>query len=236
MVGVKRCPECELIYEDDMDVCSSCGEKLEPYHPEQPVTSREEPEEAYRDPGVVVRNDPVEENHGFLDEIGNSYIINGTVSEINTQQYYQSRLTKVIQALIAGEPYQLSHTTFVTLFRVEERTQTGYPAQARDITLYGNMQNIFATGDDVTVTARRKGTQYVARNVYNHSVDSPIRLQPYISANVIRVIMLIALFLLGYLIYSLVTADYSSLLAAVMPLIIGIAIIWYMVKPLFKRK
>ena len=177
---MKKCPECCAIFEDSIDVCPTCGEQLENY-----VNSSKKEEKRKQEKPQVndYINSRQRDNNAYVFErnIGNDVEINGSVVESSTQQYYQSKFTKIVQALFSGEPYQLSHTTFVTVFRVEEHTTRGYPERARDITLYGNMQNIFAVGDDVTVTASRKGNRYVAKNVYNHSINEDVRIQPYIS-------------------------------------------------------
>ncbi|MBQ5328355.1 MAG: hypothetical protein J6J15_04130 [Oscillospiraceae bacterium] len=238
---MKKCPECCAIFEDSIDVCPTCGEQLENY-----VNSSKKEENRKQEKPQVndYINSRQRDNNAYVFErnIGNDVEINGSVVESSTQQYYQSKFTKIVQALFSGEPYQLSHTTFVTVFRVEEHTTRGYPERARDITLYGNMQNIFAVGDDVTVTASRKGNRYVAKNVYNHSINEDVRIQPYISAAVIRTVAIIIAALVLYVIIGLLTADYAAIGASIMnffvsllPLGFGIWILWYLLKGLFKK-
>lgn len=238
---MKKCPECCAIFEDSIDVCPTCGEQLENYV----NSSKKEENKKQEKPQVNdYINSRQRDNNAYVFErnIGNDVEINGSVVESSTQQYYQSKFTKIVQALFSGEPYQFSHTTFVTVFRVEEHTTRGYPERARDITLYGNMQNIFAVGDDVTVTASRKGNRYVAKNVYNHSINEDVRIQPYISAAVIRTVAIIIAALVLYVIIGLLTADYAAIGASIMnffvsllPLGFGIWILWYLLKGLFKK-
>ena len=238
---MKRCPECMVFFEDNLDVCPTCGERLESWNNTDQPNSRKEPIHLHNDHGTAEENSSTNP-YVFETASGNSIIINGAVAEVSTQQYYQSKFTKFFQALVSGEPYQLSHTSFVTIFRVEEHTSVGYPEQARDITLYGNVQNIFAAGDDVTVTARRTGNRLVARNVYNHSIDSDVRVQPNIPAGVIRFFAMLMLVAVIIVLHALFTADYAAmgnvivaLISSALPVIITLWILWYLVKSFFKK-
>ena len=180
------------------------------------------------------------ENHSaftFEEKKGSHIILNGAVAESHTQQYYPSRLAKVLQAVFFGEPYQLSHTSFVTVFRVEEHVMQGYPEYARDLVLYGNMQNLFAVGDDVTVTARRRGRRLVAKRVYNHSIDGAVRVQPYIPANVIRILLALALCAAASLVRGIFGVDYGAIAsgitaaaAACLPVVLSGWLLWKIVK------
>lgn len=218
---MKRCPECNAIFEDSIDVCPTCGERLDPFWG---TSKKEKPDESPK-PNVIehAQNSP----YVFEQTQGNYVIINGSVAETSTQQYYQSGFTKIIHALFSGEPYQFSHTTFVTIIRVEEHTNYGYPENARDITLYGNMQNVFAVGDDVTVTAQRQGNRIIAKDIYNHSIDDRVHIQPYISATIIRVIALLCVVLLLFLIVSI---DFKAVFTAIIGIIAMVVVLRWLFK------
>ena len=243
---VKRCPECNAIYEDRIDVCPSCGEPLEPLGAAQGGRQTNTARPAWEEQtGNVFRGQNRNVNNAYVFEQrqGGSVVINGAVTESNTQQYYQSKFTKFFQAVFSGEPYQLSHTSFVTIFRVEEHVARGYPEQARDITLYGNMQNVFAAGDDVTVRAKQQRGRLIARSVYNHSINGNVRIQPYIPAAVIRVFALLAVLVFGAFVVGVLSADYAlmgsaivSLLVSLLPTVLVIAGVWYCIKGIFKGK
>lgn len=245
---MKRCEECNAVYEDSFDICPTCGSRLDPFTPETRRDSHwEENNNTGFDPNRSRHsaNNSAQTNDSYTFERadGNRIIINGAVAESNTQQYYQSKLTKVLQALISGEPYQFSHTTFVTIFRVEEHTQRGYPEYARDITLYGNMQNVFAIGDDVTVEAKQRGSRYIAKRIYNHTINSDVRIQPNLPASIIRFIALSVFAIIASLIYLIATADYGSiagsfagLLSSFLPAIVIIGLVVYLIKTFFKKK
>ncbi|HCS10416.1 MAG TPA: hypothetical protein DIV40_03060 [Clostridiales bacterium] len=243
---MKLCPECNVVYENNLDVCPTCGARLENFggghHPNSSIKNQSSFESANEN---TRQADNTGDNSAYIFEqhLRGGIVINGSVAEANTQQYYQSKLTKFLHAVFSGEPYQFSHTSFVTIFRVEEHTIRGYPEQARDITLYGNMQNIFAVGDDVTVTAQRKGSRLVAKRVFNHSINSNVRIQPYIPASVIRAFFLIAVTAIVSILYSLINADYSAigsgitaLISTFLPTLFIIGITWNFIKGFFKKK
>lgn len=241
---MKYCPECNAVYENNLDVCPTCGEPLERYQPSR----RNIPDEYIHNPNREENindssNNNINSTYTFEQQSGFSVIINGAVAETNTQQYYQSKFAKYFQSLISGEPYQLSHTTFATVFRVEEHVVRGYPENAADIMLYGNVLNIFAVGDDVTVTAKRRGNRLIAKRVFNHSINANVKLQPYIPALVIRLFTVLVLVIIAMIAYGLLTADYAAIGSAIMafigsilPTILTIGILWYIIKTVFKRK
>lgn len=173
-------------------------------------------------------------------------IINGTVAETTTQQYYQSKLTKFINALFSGEPYQLGYTTFVTVSRIEEQGENTQN-QAWDITLYGNMQNIFAIGDSVTVTAQRVGNRLIAHRIFNHSINSNVYVQPLIPAWIIRLFALLLCAIVIWIIHIFASVDYAtvgnsmgktltSAIYSALPTVIGVWITWILIKSFFKHK
>lgn len=232
---MKRCSDCNLVFEDQLDICSSCGTLLEPMPTSYPTGQSGVLNHSSSRPQAT--SAPRMDTIPFDQGQGRSIVLNGAVAEISTQQYYQSRLTKWIQAILAGEPYQLSHTSFMTIVRVEQHVQRGFPEHSRDVTLHGNMQNILSPGDDVTVWARRSRGRLVARRIHDHSTDSHVRTQPQIPASVIRWLTLFAVISIALLIAAVLTADYSfvyaaigSLLSALAPAVICILLLRYLIK------
>lgn len=241
---MKRCQHCNVFYEDRFELCPTCGERLCQVDDRDDVGEGAAPFSHTESTGH--RSDH-RNSITFEETRGADVIINGAVAESSTQQYYQSKFSKFIRALFSGEPYQLSHTTLETVFRVEEHVEYGYPEQARDITLYGNAQNIFAVGDDVTVTARRVGERLIARKILNHSINSEVHVQPNIPAGVVRLFMFFAFLIVAVVIYKITAVDYAavgsnigkallSCLYAILPTIIGIWVFWKILKGLFSNK
>lgn len=240
---MKQCLDCNAIYEDGLDLCPTCGVLLERYESgnrEHASPSRSTSRNDMWMSGTTGSASDAE--YTFMQQSGRDILINGAVAETSSQQYYQSKLTKLFRSLFSGEPYQLSHTSFMTIFRVEEHSYTLYPEQASDIVLYGNVLNLFAPGDDVTVTARRKGSRLIARRIYNHSINRTVSVQPNIPSVIIRIVFLSLIFVLYSLIYRIIRTDFSvfgdritALLASFLPVIIVVAMLWNGIKSFFKR-
>ena len=162
---MKRCPSCRYFYEDALSVCPGCNVTLEVFGSgTQQNTAGNGTQQHTAGNGNAAsggtasggqRNDlGGDSTYVFERHTGLHYTINGSIADSNTQQYYQSGLTKFIRSLFGGEPYQLGHTTFVTILRVEEHVRSGFPEQARDVVMYGDTRNIFVTGDDVTIEGK----------------------------------------------------------------------------------
>lgn len=252
---MRRCANCGCVYEDTYRSCPLCHTPASPAGQARPAGSYPPPGGAYPPPGGRPQGaypppggqrqdaDDVAQALNFEQRSPGHAVINGAVAECSTQQYYQSRSTKLIHALFSGEPYQLGHTTFVTIFRVEEHRLRGFPEHARDITVYGSMQNLFAVGDDVTVHAKRRGRRYIARRIYNHSINSAVHIQPYIPAWLIRLSVLALALLAAGLIHGVVTADYAAIgqrlwarLSCLLPSVLLLIGMFYAVKTIIKPK
>ena len=202
---MKHCNNCNIDIDNAFNLCPYCGQELERQRPTQSSSTQSWQPDPNAHPGPSATGTSSEMMFEEADR--NSVRINGMVVESTTHQYYQSKLTKVIQSLLHGEPYQLSHTTFVTVFRVQEHVARGFAEQARDITVYGNIHNLFSAGDDVTVIAYTIGNRYVARSIYNHSIDSPVTSQSsLIPAWLIRIKVILPLFILASLLWGILSS------------------------------
>ena len=231
---MKKCHECNVVYENTHDVCPTCGDRLESDQP----SSR-----GGIDINRICRNHhsdtDIEDNYTFVINDGFRTVINGAVAEINTQQFYHSKLVKKIKSIFAGEPYQLSPNSYITTFRLEEHTMYGYPEQAQDVTLYGNMRGVFVVGDDVTVRAKKRGNRFIAKKIYNHTTNSTVDVQASIPAGFIRVLALLLAIFIVYTLNSIASMDFAtigaSIIDAVVPLLVIMATLWFVIK-LFTRK
>ena len=244
---MKRCPVCTTAYENSMNQCPTCGTTLEWLQPEEENNPQQwGAQNPVRKEKAGAGNSAQHNNMYLFEQVsGNRVIINGAVTDSSTQQYYQSKLTKFLRAVFSGEPYQLSHTTFETVFRVEEHVTRGYPEQARDVTIYGGIQNIFSVGDDVTVTAKQKRDRLIATNVFNHSINSAVRVKPNIPAGLMRLFLLVILAAVVFAVYSIATMDYAamgnamtsvllSLVMKIIPIVIVVWIVWLLIKAMIK--
>lgn len=241
---MKWCPNCNVAYEDGYSQCPACKARLEPMRGASSEWRETPPNYYPNDSGSQYVHRPSgSENYPFVEKSGRSIIVNGEVADLSTQQLYQSRFTKIVRALFSGEPYQLSHTSFITIFRVEEHVDRGYPEKALDFTIFGSLRNLLSPGDDVSVTAKQKGHRYIARHIYNHSTDSPMRITPNISATVIRILFLLFLIAIAATVILIASIDYSAIgnaieaaILSILPAAIMIGAIVYYIVHSIRRK
>jgi len=237
---MKRCNVCNAVYENYLNYCPTCNSELEL------ISNNYNNSSSFHQIDI---NENVRANSYIETERTDEYIfeqingsfstINGAVAEVNTQQYYQSKLTKMLRSCFAGEPYQLSHTSHENNIRIEEHTMRRYPENALDITVYGSMRSVFATGDDITVRARRRGNRYIARQIYNHTTNSRVNIQGNIPASLVRIAVLLLIILTVMAINVVLSINYmaliSTIIATLFPIVIIGAVGWYIIR-LFRRK
>lgn len=239
---MKRCSLCNAVYDDSYGTCPTCGVRL---------NSLTEAAEHLANSNVTVHSASL--NNGsrqnaqassiqFYERSGSTHIFNGALAEVSTQQYYQSKSTKLIRAVFSGEPYQLSHTSYITILRIEEHALRRYPEQAQDIVLFGGVQNVFAPGDDLTIRAKRKGNRYVAKRFFSHSIDRNIRIEGNIPAGLIRFLFLILAAAIIWAIHGIVSIDYLAagqgilrFFTSLIPTALTIWFLWILIKSFFKK-
>lgn len=246
---MKKCNSCNAVYDDSHNICPTCGVRLAALSgSDSRVAQRQNPpsvDTTFDIPnsysGYTSRQS-AEPAYRFIEYDGSTVIFNGAVAEANTQQFYQSKFTKIIRALFSSEPYQLSHTSYLTVFRIEEHSINNYPEQAQDIVLFGGIQNVFAPGDDVTVRTKRKGNRYVAKSVFNHSINSNVRIEGNIPAGLIKFIFLALIAAIIWIVYSIATVNYAAIgdaivqfITSLIPTILTIGLFWYIIKAFFKK-
>ena len=100
---MKHCSHCDIDVDNSYNLCPYCGQELMHLeHEKIHDTAYWQGEAAHcatstrpeRAPEIV-----------FEEADGHSVKINGMVVECTTQQYYQSKLTKIVQSVFHGEPY-----------------------------------------------------------------------------------------------------------------------------------
>ena len=246
---MKRCNFCNAVYDDSYNLCPTCGVRLATLSGNEERLAQRNQQAVNGEPynvgssygGYTIPRSS-QSVYRFIEQYGSTAVFNGAIAEVSTQQFYQSKFTKIIRAVFSSEPYQLSHTSYLTVFRVEEHSINNYPEQAQDLVLFGGMQNIFAPGDDVTVRAKRKGNRYIAKSIYNHSINSNVRLEANIPAGVVKFLFWVLVFAVVWAIYSMATVNYTALgqaivqiITSLIPTILTTAILWYIIKAFFKK-
>lgn len=236
---MKFCSDCGAYFDDSTDICSFCGEKLDPMGELPPKISIKR-NEAVEDEMPVKNAEPLPD---FIQQSGRTLIINGFIRDTNSQELLQSKLTKLIHAVFSGEPYQFSHTSVITTLRVEEYPENnGLVVRARDVMVYGSIKGQLISGDDVTISAVQKGKTLVAKRIFNHSVDSVIKTQPSVSAWLIRAFAIALILCVSLIVYGLVTADYDAIgkaitdtISSLLPALVLGGVAYYYIRKKLKR-
>lgn len=212
---MKRCNVCNTICDDSYEVCVACG---------NPLTTPEAPPE-----------------EPFSRQDGSVTVFHGVVVQADTRQYYQSGFTKVIRSLFAGEPYQLGHTSHITVLRLAQRTNGSNPGQAQEVVIYGGVQNILSPGDVVTVRTRRRGGRYIAADVFNHTVSSHVRIEGNVAAGVVQTLLALALIAIVGIVYVIASINYAEVgrsvtqfLTSLLPAVMAILAGWYIIRQFFR--
>ncbi len=143
---MKTCHVCRLYFEDDQENCPDCHVRLtmvnDPFETDG-LRARDTYDRAGTRTGhpftEPVDHKPADREPPFITEDGNGVTVRGIVREVQPQQFYQSRTTRMVRALLFGEPYQMSHTAFNHRIRVEEHRDTGYPEREEDLMIFGNV-------------------------------------------------------------------------------------------------
>lgn len=253
---MKHCGHCDIDVDNSFNLCPYCGQTLElknsvassmRYHSsnteQNTGTKGEHTSEGYSGAETSASQSQDETSPFSMQfeavERG-KIVLNGKVVESNLQQYYQARFTKIFQSVFHGEPYQFGHTTFVTVFRVEEHRQYGFAERSRDIVVYGQLQNTLVPGDDVTVVAAPKGSRLIAKSIVNHSSEAQIIPSGgMISAAVARTAILVPLIVVVAVLAKVMTTPPNIVAGTFINLfwpiiLVGIGIAW--IKKRFRKK
>lgn len=191
---------------------------------------------------VVFDSEP-EEDRPFISCSLGSVECTGRIIEIEHQALFYSKIHKLFNTIIRGEPFQLAHQSVEYTIRVEPIVD-GIPTEVTDFCLYGNYLGRLQVGDEVHIKAKDCGHRRIARSIVNLSTGSPVKLGLQISAPVIRTALLavlMAIVILAYLLVQLVasgavTALFISLIAAIMPIIICIVGLGFLFRSIFPSR
>lgn len=207
---MKTCSICGREYPDTFTVCEDCfidlPENTQSRGP-SPVTAPPPDTESVGEEGhpSTAWNQEERSRRQFIRKNGNTYTVYGTVAEINQQQYYQTVLTKIINAIFRGEAYQFGHTTFTSIIRVDEIVSSGFPEQSIDLLLFGNAQSIISPGDTIDAMTSMHNRRHLIRNATING--TPLRLQSRIPASSLRAVFSLVLLLLLCLIYYIASGN-----------------------------
>ena len=143
----------------------------------------------------------------FIEDINMfSYVCHGRVLEADHHELFYSKIHKIINSLVRGEPYQFAHQSVEYRIRVGNLS-LGRSTEYKDYSLFGNYLGMIKPGDELKLRIR-KGNESVSA-IYNCTTERELRPSPQLSAAAVRMISLLVIALIagaiagiGYLISS----------------------------------
>lgn len=241
---MKKCPNCNdfALYDDNVSSCPICDKELIAYNRNANITNG-------NSSTPIKPNNTRNREQNIQSQIqsppdfehfnGLRYHYRGRVININHQARLHSRLKKWLNALFLGEPYQFGNTSHETVIRIEEFNQERISGRKKDFFYYGDVEGRFETNDDVVITAKRRRDRFIVTRLYSNETESIIRPGPQIPSIVIVLFTLSVLTVLGFLVCGLISLITSGvmfvLLEEAISVIIVVAILYWIVKTLFRR-
>ena len=238
---MKRCsnPNCEssFLYGDNKTNCPFCHAPLirsDNISAGQPLIS---PIDA------VFESAPIDQPASFINHYMGGMECTGRIIEIEHQALFYSKLHKLFNTIIRGEPFQLAHQSVEYTIRVKPITD-GIPTEITDFCLYGNYLGRLQVGDEVRIKAKDCSHRRVVKSITNLSTNSPVKPGLQISASIIRTALLSLLVVFAMLAYLIVqffssgvaSALFVSLIVAVMPVVICVAGLWLLLRSIFPSR
>ena len=166
----------------------------------------------------------------FERQEGRYVVLRGRVTEVTPGvTRYQSRLHKLFNSLFRGEPYQFAHGTYRCVFWLEEESER-FSERSRQLVYYGDIEGLVAPGYRMTVRARPRGGELVARSLYNDDLEQDVRGRAQMPAWLVWILTLAVLALAGNLIVGAVQFLSAS------RSVLGMLLLGYLAWRLFFRR
>lgn len=242
---MKKCtnPNCNsnFLYGNDKKVCPFCHSRLE-----SNVSFNATATQEILTPDQILVNDVSSHNderpffscirfHGIL--------CHGRITEIDHREILYSAFHKILNAIFKNQPYQFAHQTSEYTIRVENITD-GYPSEITDFCLYGNYLGRLQVGDEVIVRARNYRDRRVVKSIFNQTTSSVVKPGFQIPAQLIKIIMLLAIIGIVVLMCDVVwfvrsgaaAVGLVAIISAIMPFLIILFGIWIMIRSILPRR
>lgn len=255
---MKRCSRCNdfSLYDDEIMNCPVCGQVLTTYVRRviqtqyvsgNPVSgSSVSNNTAASNVGRAPLNTSVQTgtHRSFTPEFetrrGFSYVYRGIVTEVTPQARLHSSLKKWVNAVFKGEPYQLSNTLHSTTFRVMDVSNGSFSRRKRDFIFYGDVEGRFFVGDDVEVTAKRRGNKYIVTRMHLNDTETDVRPSSIqIPAIVLRLFALVIAYLLvsfiSGVVFIVASGAFQQIMNELLSLFICVALVAGIVRSLRRR-
>lgn len=224
---MKRCPNCNdfALYDDTIVNCPICDAQLIIY-----AKQGEYETETVIKPEVEQKNNWSHQANAlppFETINGNTYTFRGMVTEVSTQQRWNNRFKKILNAVFRSEPYQFGNTSQECVLRIEEFRNGRMASQSRDVIFYGEAEGRVAHGDDVTVTAKKRNGRFIVNRLQVNDTGANVKSSVQVPAGIIKFfaafIALIALYIVIGFISLVATGSFVSFLSGVMGWVFNMA-------------
>ena len=248
---MKKCPNCNdfSLYDDNVLTCPICDSNLVTYNRNGSTSTTSTGSGTTRTREAVKPNTETQRQNTanatqqtapeFERISGLRYHYRGIITEISSHTRLHTRLKKWVNAVFRGEPYQLGNTSHETIIRIEEFHNGRVAGRKRDLIYYGDVEGRFNHGDDVSITAKRRGDRYIVTNMYLNETESIVRPGSQIPAGIISILSLLLLVAAIYLVSGIIAFINSGalfvLLEKAITIIIVVAALWWIVHDSFKR-
>lgn len=179
----------------------------------------------------------------FATRIAGGTRYHGRIVEIEHHEVFNSRWNKIFNSVFRGEPYQFAHQTMEYSIRLENITDS-FSTETTDAWMYGNFLGRIHVGDEVIVDVRNHRDRRVVRNMFNRTTNSPVRPGIQLPAAFVRVLAILAVLVILFLAIGAIWLVRSGtlwnwikqLIAAILPTIIFILILWWIIRRIFSGR
>lgn len=242
---MKKCsnPNCasNFLYGNDKTECPFCHGRLESNISSNSVSAQNilTPDQIL----VGEISEPNGEQTVFSRRILSVIECHGRIVEIDHHEVFNSKLHKILNAIIRNEPYQFAQQTAEYTIRVENITDE-YPSEITDFCMYGNYLGRLQVGDEVIVKARDYRDRRVVKTIFNQTTSSVVKPGFQIPAWLIKIITFVCILAIVALMCEVVwfvksgaaAAGLVMIISALMPIVIIIFGMWIMIRAILPKR
>ena len=117
----------------------------------------------------------------------------------------------------------------------------GIPSEVTDFCLFGSYLGRLQVGDEIRIRAKDCSDRRIVRSIYNMTTNSEVKPGLQLSAAVVRLLLALAVILVGAFLYEIiylfesgiVAAALIALLSACMPILIILFVLLYLFRTIF---
>lgn len=239
---MKRCPNCNdfALYDDNMTSCPICDGKLVSYKRSGSSSSLNSSREPVRPNSAVQQTSDEDRNPEFETISGFRYHYRGIITEIDPHSRLHSRFKKWTNSIFRGEPYQLGNTSHDSVIRIEEFHSGRVAGRKRDLIFFGDVEGRFKIGDDVSISAKKRGDRYIVTRMYLNETESAVRpgfqIPAIVVAGLTLAVIALIIFLVSGIINFVSSGTFIALLERAIIVIVIIVALFGYIRSRFRRR